>query len=138
MESPFDECNTVILYLEPILNTYCQQYMNILTLNTIPNGPLRELVFPISPEKLSPFQTWGSSLSCLFVLSRYKNTKPSMNNINTFMYDNDIPSVISYLRSHGYIIDTSITNLLNNSNTFPSNNGNNGGKRKMICVFSLG
>jgi hypothetical protein len=138
-KSPFEECNTIVLYLEPILNTYHQNYMNVLTLSSIPNGPLRELVYAISPEKLSPFQvsSWQCSPSCTYVLGRYRNRKPTMNTVNTFMYANDIPSVISFLRANGYTIDTNITDLLNQSNVNMTNNCTNGGKKAMICVFSF-
>lgn len=139
MESPFSESNTFILYLEPILNTYHQNYMNVLTVSSIPNGPLRELVYAISPEKLSPFQisSWQCSPSCTYVLGRYRNCKPTMNTINTFMYANDIPSVISFLRNHGYTIDTNITELMQNSNvSMDPGCSTNGGKKTMICVFS--
>ena len=138
-KSPFEECNTIVLYLEPILNTYHQNYMNVLTLSSIPNGPLRELVYAISPEKLSPFQvsSWQCSSSCTYVLGRYRNRKPTMNTVNTFMYANDIPSVISFLRANGYTIDTNITDLLNQSNVNMTNNCTNGGKKARMCVFSF-
>jgi len=140
-ESPFDkyaEKKSVILYLEPVLNTYYQQYMNILTLSGIPHGPLRELVYAIQTPRLSPFQQQGwmsCSDSCIFVLGRYPGMKPTMNHMNTFMMAEDIPSVISYLREHGYDVDTNITEMLQNSGVIGGSSPCRG-NRKMICMFS--
>ena len=138
--SPFDkyaEQKSVILYLEPILNTHCQQYMNILTLSGMPGGPLRELVYTIQTSRLSPFQQcdWMSCNSCIFVLGRYPGVKPTMNHMNTFMMADDIPSVISYLREHGYVVDTNITEMLQKSGVIGGSSPCRG-NRKMICMFS--
>ena len=138
--SPFDAYafkKSVILYLEPVLNTYCQQYMNILTLSGVPSGPLRELVYTIQPTRLSPFQRrgWLGDDSCIFVLGRYHGVKPTMNNTNSFMTSDDIPSVISYLREHGYVVDTKITEMLQKSGVI-SVSSHGGGNRKMVCMFS--
>ena len=140
VESPFDKYagkKSVILYLEPVLNTYYQQYVNILTLSGLPSGPLRELVYTIQTPRLSPFQQcdWMSCDSCIFVLGRYPGVKPTMNHMNTFMTSDDIPSVISYLREHGYIVDTNITEMLQKSGVIGGSSPCRG-NRKMICMFS--
>jgi hypothetical protein len=138
---PFDkyaEKKSVILYLEPVLNTYYQQYVNILTLSGVPGGALRELVYTIQSPRLSPFQQQGwmsCSDSCIFVLGRYPGAKPTMNHMNTFMMADDIPSVISYLREHGYDVDTNITEMLQNSGVIGGSSPCRG-NRKMICMFS--
>jgi hypothetical protein len=139
-ESPFDkyaEKKSVILYLEPVLNTYYQQYVNILTLSGLPGGALRELVYTIQTPRLSTFQQsdWMSCDSCIFVLGRYPGTKPTMNHMNTFMMADDIPSVISYLREHGYDVDTNITEMLQNSGVIGGSSPCRG-TRKMVCMFS--
>jgi hypothetical protein len=141
LSSPFDkyaEKKSVILYLEPVLNTYYQQYVNILTFSGFPGGALRELVYTIQSPRLSPFQQQGwmsCSDSCIFVLGRYPGTKPTMNHMNTFMMADDIPSVISYLREHGYDVDTNITEMLQNSGVIGGSSPCRG-NRKMICMFS--
>ena len=138
--SPFDkyaEKKSVILYLEPVLNTHYQQYVNVLTLSGVPSGPLRELVYTIQSPRLSPFQQseWMSCDSCIFVLGRYPGMKPTMNHMNTFMMADDIPSVISYLREHGYAVDTNITEMLQNSGVIGGSSPCRG-NRKMVCMFS--
>ena len=141
MESPFATANSsVVLYLEPLLNTYCKTYQNVITLSSIPSGPLADLVTPISSAKLSPFQ--DSVGSCVFVLLRYpKNVcgggRPSFKNSDYFMGADDIPSVFSYLQSNGYSIDTDLTKMLNKSRITIGGVSETrfSGDRKMICMI---
>ena len=144
-KSPFDkgsEQKSVILYLEPILNTYYQQYMNILTLSGIPSGPFRELVYVIQNNKLSPFQEtsflYNDFPGCIHVLGRYPGVKPTMNYMNTFMTADDIPAVISYLHEHGYKVDTQITEMLQKSGVIGgSSQQRYSGNRKIVCMLSF-
>ena len=116
--SKYANIGSVILYLEPVLNTYFGQYMNILTVSDMPTGPLRDLVARIRSEKLSPFTVsspFDSGESCKLVVSRYPHIKPSMNHVDTFMMAKDIPAVLSYLQTHGYKIDTDLTKIIQRS-----------------------
>ena len=74
MESPFSNHNTIVFYLEPVLNPIHKSYQQIITLDAIPQGPLSDMVSPISVPKLSTFQsfhTLASPQSCVFALLRY-------------------------------------------------------------------
>ena len=88
MISPFDNYNShCILYLEPFLNNFHKTYQNIITLSSIPDGPLADLVTTTSISKLSPFQQLNSISSnpsnCTHVLLRYpKNNAGSMSSIS--------------------------------------------------------
>jgi len=138
-ESPFEASSgsSVILYLEPVLNTYLGEYMNILTVSDVPTGPLRDLVAHIRSEKLSPFTVCSpfDSNTCKFVVSRYPRTKPSMNCVDGFMMAKDIPAVLSYLQTHGYKVDTDMTKIIQRSGVSVGDVCGNG-NRKMICLFS--
>ena len=146
MESPFYSSNTagntVVLYLEPILNTHYQNYMNILTVSNIPAGPLSNMVFPIRVERLSPFQYLPPGSSCAFpqcTLAVGKYTmKPVMNNTDTFMTAEDIPALFSYLEKNGYLIDRSLTHMLIDSKIAIGgvSNCKYSGNRQMVCMFS--
>ena len=84
-ESPFDNYNgglghsgSFVLYLEPILNSYYQSYQNIITVSTMPPGPLSRLVSKIDMPKLSPYQQAAAYASpfyngcnCVIALMRY-------------------------------------------------------------------
>jgi len=146
MESPFATANTtVVLYLEPYLNTYYKSYQNIITLSAMPTGPLAQLVSSISSPKLSPFQEcspFSSASHCTFILQRYPTNQPSygaggrhsVKNTDFFMGAEDIPSVFSYLQQNGYSIDTSLTKMLFKSNINVGGNSDNT-SRKMICMI---
>ena len=145
MESPFARpSSSFILYLEPVLNTYYQTYQNVITLNKIPPGPLADMVAQISISKLSPFQQApplnNSPYNCTFVLLRYpKSSGISIKNSDYFMTADDIPSVLSYLQDNGYVIDTTITTLLNKSK-LPIGGVSDSkitGNRKFICSVTL-
>lgn len=141
MESPFDQYvsgKTVSMFVEPILNPYWKTYQNIITFSDIPSGPLSALVRPISPPRLSEFQTPSpystSPFSCTYALMRYPNTSKNtaMKHADSFMYPEDIPAIISYMKDNGYIIDTQITKMIQRSDV---NIGNlNAGKKRMILI----
>jgi hypothetical protein len=136
-ESPFASSSggAVILYLEPFLNTYLKSYQNILTLSAMPPGPLKNIVFRMQSPKLSEFQSPVScGSSCLYVLGRY-TSGVNINDNDSFMYSDDIPSVLSYLQTNGYTIDTSLTTMLQKSEIRIGGNGCSG-NRRMVCMFS--
>jgi hypothetical protein len=143
MESPFYSQNPItIMYLEPYLNTYYQSYQNIITFSGMPDGPISNLVTVLSTPKLSIFQNPGpfysNPFNCTYVLLRYPKNQapgnPSIKMVDYFMYADDIPAVINYLKKNGYIIDTQLNHIF--SNTIIDNNERNlSGKRKYICSF---
>jgi hypothetical protein len=138
MESPFASTNTFVLYLEPIRDAFTQTYRNIITVSSMPPGPLYNMVSPMSYDKLSPFQSNHSS-GCIHVLRRYSAGAYSKKNADYFMEAEDIPSVISYLRQNGYTIDTETPMILHNSSiSLGSTNENQPSRnRKFICMCSI-
>jgi hypothetical protein len=134
-QSPFSS-GSVVLYLEPVLNSYFKSYQNILTLSTMPHGPLSNMVSRIQFPKLSPFQSPYpfSNDSCVFVLGRYTSSVV-MNDYHSFMYADDIPSVLSYLQTNGYTVDTSFTTILQNSDIRIGANNGCSGNRRIVCLF---
>jgi len=145
MNSPFDNYNShCILYLEPFLNNFHKTYQNIITLSSMPDGPLADLVTTTSISKLSPFQQLNSISSnpsnCTYVLLRYpKNNAGSMSSIKNaeyFMGHDDIPSIFSYLQSNGYEVDTKLTKMLFKSDVVGGSSQNSlSGNKKMICMI---
>ena len=150
MESPFAKSNSsFVLYLEPVLNTYYKTYQNIITISTMPSGPLADLVTTINMPKLSPFQEFGQFSSpnfgrgfgCTYVLLRYPKSACGVSggvgkNIDYFMGADDIPSVLAYLQKHGYNVDTGITKMLFKSRITIGGVSETrlSGDRKMICM----
>jgi hypothetical protein len=138
-----------VLYLEPVLNPYYQSYQNIITLNIMPPGPLSEMVTMVNVPILSTFQASARYASpfytgenCIFVLLRYKKYilggvgSGSFKNANSFMGADDIPAVFSYLNTHGYTIDTSLTKMMYQSRVDIGGVSDSrlSGDRKMIAM----
>jgi hypothetical protein len=146
MESPFAAANTTFtMYLEPIRMNFNKTYQNIITISTMPPGPLADMVKPMSFEKLSPFQQRGSfynGFGCTNVLLRYpKQYAGAMSSIKTgdyFMTTDDIPSVLSYLQTNGYTVDTNMTKLMFKSRVPMGGVSESrlSGDRRMICMVN--
>jgi hypothetical protein len=141
--SPFSKHSSIVLYLEPILNTYFQTYQNIITVSHMPPGPLSDLVIPYSASKLSPFKQsapFMDSNNCVLILLRYPKNSPlaTIKNTDYFMMADDIPSVFSYLITNGYTVDTSLTNMLQKSRITMGGVSDSrlSGDRKMICMVT--
>jgi hypothetical protein len=134
-ESPFAVVNSFTLYMEPYLDTYNKEYINIITVDKMPTGPLASLTVSINPPKLSIFYTHCAfSNNCKFAISRYYN-KGLCKKGNQYLLAEDIPSLLSYLKSNGYTVDTETTKMIQRSNI---NIGNSlcDNKKKMICIVS--
>ena len=157
MESPFATTRkTTVMYLEPILNSYCKTYQDVITFSNVPDGPISEMVSTISSPKLSEFQTaspfygnpgYGRGIgNCVPVLLRYPIGKGGAangysaftRNTDSSMGADDIPSVLSYLLENGYSVDTEMTRMLQCSEVNIGGPAVNrmSGKRKMICFFT--
>jgi hypothetical protein len=139
-ESPFSSSSgSIVLYLEPVLNSYFKSYQNILTVSSMPSGPLKNMVFRVQFPKLSEFSSsspFSSVSECgTYVLGRYTSSI-NMSNSDSFMYADDIPSVLSYLQTNGYTIDTSLTTMLQKSEIRIGGNTGYSGNRRMVCMFT--
>lgn len=150
MESPFYPTGGSVftLYVEPILDPYTQTYLNVITLSSMPSGPLSEMVRMISLPKLSPFMEVGTNsgilnnglgLGCTYVLMKYPVRGAAFGvpkSIDNYMRPDDIPAVFSYLTSNGYTIDTKLTSMMNRSRVLMGGVSDTrfSGDRKMICM----
>lgn len=144
----FASSSTFCLYLEPFLNTYYQTYQNIITLNAMPDGPLGQMVTLMNTPKLSPYQSNQNigfyqhfGFNCKYVLLRYPAYGSGIQsgvskNSDAFMGSDDIPSILGYLISCGYTIDTSLTKMLFQSRVVVGSENNGGGDRKLICMVT--
>jgi hypothetical protein len=125
---------TVSLFSQPYLDKLNQCYKNIVVINLIPQGPLKDLVTKINFPPLSEFKqlsSCGSSLkSCGFALLSFESNY--YNKCDKLMTVDEIPNLISFLLGNGYTIDTNLTKMLNENNLqFDANNG-----RKLICFIT--
>lgn len=155
-ESPFSnsgQAGSFVLYLEPILNTYWQSYQNVITLDHSPPGPLGRMVTTISASKLSPFQSasvyaspFYNGSNCIHVLLRYPVSRIggvgswAFKNSDNFMGADDIPSVLSYLQTHGYKVEVGLSRMLFDSPVTIGSVSDKqfSGNRRMIAMVSYG
>lgn len=114
----------------------------------MPSGPLSEMVTTISVTKLSPFQEASvysnapNGHNCMYVLLRYPKTMvgvgSTIKNPDYYMGADDIPSVFSYLQTHGYTIDTKLTKMMSGSGISIGgvSDARMSGDRKMIAMVT--
>jgi len=146
-DNPFSSTISFVMYLEPIYNPVLQIYQNIITLNCDPTGPLSNMVTHINLPKLSPFQQSTPNFdgtSCIFALLRHPVSKIGSGNSafkwnGAFMGSDDIPSVFSYLQTHGYSIDTTTTSMLQDGRVIVGGVSDKrfSGNRRMIAMVTF-
>jgi hypothetical protein len=133
---PFDDTKSFVLYLEPVLNTFAQEYMNVITLTAIPPGPLKSMVSMLNAPKLSPFQELSPfGTACIHVLMRYpgKTALSSMRGSDSFMGADDIPAVLGFLVENGYQVDTDLSKMMMKSGLL-GGVSNYSGNRRLIAM----
>jgi hypothetical protein len=141
MESPFKNHSSVVMYLEPYLNSFTKNYQNIITLNAMPVGPLSNMVARLTFPKLSIFKELSpfsdNVFNCTYVVCRYPvkggGTGSSIKYRDTFLGTEDVPNVLAFLRDNGYKVDTDMTRLIQKSDIELSDDSLRG-KRRMICI----
>jgi hypothetical protein len=105
----------------PYYNPFVQEYRNILILNKIPEGPLKDLCIPIRPNKLSVFEsntTFYRKSNCVIALKNNKNNRGfelSINNRGLLCID-ELPNLFEFLINNGYTVDQSITKVFQKTN----------------------
>jgi hypothetical protein len=129
---PINGSKTISLFSQPYLDTYNQCYKNIVVVNLKPQGPLADLVRFIKFPPLSEFKQPGpcSPLNnCGYAIMSIDGYNSGCGDL---MVVDEVPNLISYLVSNGYSVETSITEMFNNSDIrFDTNTGN-----KLICVIT--
>jgi hypothetical protein len=112
--------NTFTISCIPYYDRFNQCYQNILSVNSIPNGPLARLIRRIKYNKLSPFQQNGPCYK--YDECKYAIIGGIKNKCCEFMTQEQIYELTSFLLSNGYQIENQITNTLNNSQIKNSRN----------------
>jgi hypothetical protein len=110
---------TYTISSQPYYSSLNQSYMNIITINSIPAGPLSKLVIRIKSNRLSPFtENTNCNNKCLLGFQSLNNC----NNQPNLMTVDQIPELFSFLSANGYNIDTSLTKMMNLSDIKINNN----------------
>jgi hypothetical protein len=133
---PEFQAKTVSLFSQPFLDTYNQCYKNIVVVNLKPQGPLADLVKFVKFPPLSEFKQPGPCSpmkQCGYALMSLGTCSTGCGKFGSdLMVVDEVPTLISYLVSNGYTVDTSITKMFNQSEIkFDTNTGN-----KLICFVT--
>ena len=114
--------NTYTLFSQVYLDKYKQCYKNIITINILPKGPLKHMMRRVLFYPLSTFKEIDRRKLCGIGL------KSIQDNCHLMTTD-EIPELFSFLLANGYKIDTSITEMLNNSDIINDS-------KKLICFIT--
>jgi len=119
---------TVTLFSQPYLDKYNQCYKNIVTINSIPQGPLAQFVRRVQFPPLSEFKQPGPCShikNCGLALVSLNSDNYCAKNGSNLMIVDEIPNLVSFLLTSGYTIDTSLTKMFNTSDIrFQTENAN--------------
>lgn len=102
---------TYSIVVQPYYDSVHQCYMKVLKIDRKPivNSPLLHILKRLQPSPLSPFQ-YNVSCHSTYNPCQYMFLNPDTDRLANI---NDIPTVFNWLRQHEYLIDTSITNMMN-------------------------
>ena len=124
-ESPFQQISAYTLTIEPYLNTFSKQYENIFDIDKMPLGPLGQLVSRFRAPRLSPFDYNNDSFNkndcCKFAIRRHFRRD------NEFLTADDVPSLLAYLSTNGYSINSEITKIVQKTKYNQ--------RKSFVCVF---
>ena len=114
MSSP----RTFTITSNPYYDQYCKQYMNILMVNIVPDGPLGAFIRKIQlPRLYREGSNYNGTDGCGLVITNFlpNNTFSNSKLKNGLLTPNEIPDLYSFLTSNGYQIETQLTNMMNQS-----------------------
>lgn len=113
----FNGIRTFTITSHTYYDEYRKNYRNILMVNVEPPGPLRLHVRRLRLPRLSPFRRndYQSNFQSCGLAIFNSLLIPDFRYGLDLMTPDEIPYLITFLESHGYQIDTQITNMLNQS-----------------------
>jgi len=103
--------STFFLFSQPYLNQYNQCYDNIITLNSVPDGPLKKYIRRIQTPVLSQFKENQFSPSCALAIGRglfhSLERRDYLCNCHV-VTQTELPDLICFLTMNGYNIERKI------------------------------
>lgn len=101
------------LYIQPYYDQNSQQYTNIITINTMPDGPLANYVSNIRFNRLSDFKQFSNNCNPLCIYAIKTITGVSCNNFN-LLSSEQLNDLINFLIQNNYTINKDLTKIMNN------------------------
>ncbi len=112
---------TFTIFSQPYLDKINQCYLTLITLNTMPQGPLKDLVVSVRMPPLSEFKQPGPcspiQLCALGLRTPYRCGLMTLD---------DLPELMSFLADNNYSFNKSVTKILQRNDT--------GGKETLTFV----
>ena len=110
---------TYSIVVQPYYDSVHQCYTTVLQIDRTPlnPSPILKMLKRIHPQPLSPFQP---KRACKYVF-----LNPGTDELANV---NDVTAVFNGLRQHGYLIDTALTNMMNQ--------GNVNGRDTLLCFIT--
>ena len=124
-----DKYKSFNINIEPYYHS--DNYYHILTLNTMPIGPLDNYIKRTAINNPSTKINVSNKSYCSYVISDEILIEKNRE-INICTIDN-ITEIYDYLINNNYIINERINNILNNPNSYNNLNNN---LKKLLLVFS--
>lgn len=131
------------LSMRPYYDHYTQRYINIMTINSEPIGPLTHIVRRLNPSRLSDVSSRSNdfengALHCLYAIqypndSQSHTTNRYHSKLNLMSVD-DISELYSFLIENNYDVDYRFTKLMQLSNVKPSHSTSS--PLTLICYIS--
>ena len=121
----------IAFYIQPYYDSLNKQYFNIITVNTIPNGPLSNYIKNLQFKNLSPFSKNNTTCSnfCLYAIKNINNNNNNNFSYNEFLCYDNIDNLIEFLLLNNYTIDKNLTKIMNNDKIYLNN-----GKKLLFYV----
>ncbi len=126
--------NTISLFSQPYYDPCSQCYLNIVTMNLPPRGPLLKITrrikfYPLSefkePSNCTRLQTCGLGLRSLRFLNGFVGGYNNSQSCSDLMSVDEVPDLFTFLLSNGYTIDARVTKMMNQSTIrYKTNNSN--------------
>ena len=103
---------------QPFLDNFNKCYKNIITIDRLPEGPLKNIVKQILPPKLSIFSYNNNCCqvkSCIYAFT-------SFNDVSRLLCLDELDDLFVFLNNNGYTFENKLTKLINlnvkSSNSF--------------------
>ena len=111
------------LVVRPYLDQRNQCYKKIITVNQKPEGPLANITKQIHAPKNSEFEQYSPCCpqnNCIYAITNIDN--------NELMCISEVPNLFAFLSTNGYVVDTNMTKMMNDSKVQISND--------LLCFIS--
>ena len=111
------------LYIQPYYDSHSEQYINIITINKTPSGPLANYVTNIRFNKLSDFGGFTNNCTplCVYAIKNINTINcNNLNNLNLLTPEN-VDDLVSFLIENNYTVNKDFTKIMNNDKIYLNN-----------------